>query len=331
MAGCVGGVQAADRAEIVDVRKIWDKAPHCAFTDLIRHRDRWFCVFREGPGHGGETIGIGRVLTSENGLDWESAAALTAEGDVRDPKLSVTPNGRLMIVAGVRQYRREAGRAYPPGMPCQTLAWFSLDGKNWEMPREIGDPGWWLWRVTWHQGSFYGMGKNDDYACRLYRGDGDGQTAIWSENVFGAGSKQLGSEASLLFLADGQALCVMRGKDAAGGDDAKALLGRSNPPHKEWAWQPLETRIGGPHLAAMPDGRIVVAGRYYGKTRETRLWWLDPASGRLDHFLTLSQDYDASYCGLVFHDGLLWVSYYSGTKQKAAIYLARVKLPPPAN
>lgn len=327
-AGCLVRVEAADRAEIVDVRRIWDKAPHCAFTDLIRHRNRWYCVFREGPRHAGESIGVGRVLTSADGVEWDSAAILAAEGDVRDPKISVTPDDRLMVVAGCCQYRRETGREYSPGQPYQTLAWFSRDGTTWEPPREIGDPGWWLWRVTWHAGRCYGFAKTADFACRLYRGDAEARTALWSDNVFGAGSKQKGSEASLLFLADGQALCVMRGKDAAGGDDAKASLGRSHPPYKEWTWQPLEMRIGGPQVAAMPDGRIVVAGRFYGKPREARLWWLDPASGRLDHFLTLSQESDSSYCGLVFHEKLLWVSYYSGTKQTAAVYLARVKLPP---
>ena len=34
--------------EVITVRKIWDKAPHNAFTDLVRFQDRWFCVFREG-------------------------------------------------------------------------------------------------------------------------------------------------------------------------------------------------------------------------------------------------------------------------------------------
>ncbi len=38
-------------AGLVDVRRIWDRAPHNAFTDLLRFRGRWFCVFREGTAH----------------------------------------------------------------------------------------------------------------------------------------------------------------------------------------------------------------------------------------------------------------------------------------
>ncbi len=330
--GALASGGAEPGAERVSVRKIWDAAPHNAFTDLIRFQGRWYCVFREGPVHASESIGAGRIIASADGIHWESVATLKADGDVRDPKLCLTPDGRLMATAGASLYRRQPGRSYPRGEPYQTLAWYSRNGTEWDGPAEIGDPGWWIWRITWREGAFYGIGKPADFASpRLYRGTEDARPAVWSENMFGAGSDRRGSEASLLFLADGRALCVMRGKDAAGGDDAKAMLGRSNPPYKEWEWQSLEFQIGGPHLAVMPDGRIVVAGRYYGKPRETRLWWLDPTSGRLDHFLTLSKDYDASYCGLVFHDGLLWVSYYAGTKQKAAIYLAKVNLPPPAN
>jgi len=37
--------------QLVEARRIWGKAPHNAFTDLIRFKDRWYCVFREGKGH----------------------------------------------------------------------------------------------------------------------------------------------------------------------------------------------------------------------------------------------------------------------------------------
>ena len=37
--------------ELIEVRKIWDKAPHNAFTDLIRFKDHWYCAFREGSAH----------------------------------------------------------------------------------------------------------------------------------------------------------------------------------------------------------------------------------------------------------------------------------------
>jgi hypothetical protein len=42
--------------------------------------------------------------------------------------------------------------------------------------------------------------------------------------------------------------------------------------------------------------------------------------------LDLPSSGDSSYPGMVWHQGLLWISYYSSHEGKTAIYLARVKL-----
>ncbi len=36
------------KAEIVDLKKVWDGANHNAFTDLVWFQGRWFLTFREG-------------------------------------------------------------------------------------------------------------------------------------------------------------------------------------------------------------------------------------------------------------------------------------------
>ena len=54
--------------------------------------------------------------------------------------------------------------------------------------------------------------------------------------------------------------------------------------------------------------------------------WVSPKTGRLRECLTLPSGGDTSYAGLVWHDGLLWVSYYSSHEEKTAIYLAKVKV-----
>jgi hypothetical protein len=42
-----------------------------------------------------------RILKSANGEDWQSIALLEKKGiDLRDPKLSVTPDGRIMVIIG---------------------------------------------------------------------------------------------------------------------------------------------------------------------------------------------------------------------------------------
>ena len=90
------------------VTKIWDDAPHNAFTDLIRYENKFYCTFREGTGHvPGETGEDGkiRILISEDGEEWESLALLAKRDyDLRDSKLSVTPDGRLMVLMGGSNY-----------------------------------------------------------------------------------------------------------------------------------------------------------------------------------------------------------------------------------
>ena len=74
-----GAARAADKPEIVSVKKIWDAAPHSAFTDLIRFHDKWYCTFRESQAHVGGNGKI-RVITSDDGDAWTSAALIEEEG-----------------------------------------------------------------------------------------------------------------------------------------------------------------------------------------------------------------------------------------------------------
>ena len=80
-------------------------------------------------------------------------------------------------------------------------------------------------------------------------------------------------------------------------------------------------------MLRLPDGRIVAAGRLYDGQVRTSLLWLDAEAGKLTEFLKLPSGGDNSYPGLVWHDGLLWVSYYSSHEGETSIYLARVKPP----
>src|SRR3712207_6033670 len=129
-------------AELVGVTKIWDAAPHNAFTDLVRFKDRWYCTFREGKGHVSPDGAI-RVITSSDGEKWESSARLEdPAADLRDPKLTVTPDHRLML-NGV------AATPDDPTVKHRSRVWFSADGKDWGKGVEIGEPNIWLWRPAW--------------------------------------------------------------------------------------------------------------------------------------------------------------------------------------
>ena len=68
----------------ITARKIWDSAPHNAFTDIIRYKSYFYCSFREGINHvHRDSTGNGkvRVLRSKDGEKWESTALLTKTGN----------------------------------------------------------------------------------------------------------------------------------------------------------------------------------------------------------------------------------------------------------
>jgi hypothetical protein len=310
-----GGVVPAAGPEIVSLEKIWDRAPHNAFTDLIRFEGQWLCVFREGEGHAGGADGKIRVISSPDGRAWQSAALVAEEGvDLRDPKVSIMPDGGLMLVAGGSIFEDDRYLTRAPRVA------FSPDGCSWTPTRKVLAEDHWLWRVTWHNGWAYSVSKMGEGSNPrrgiLYRSR-DGLDWQWiTEFRLPAGTWNA-SETTLRFLPDEQLVALVR----------PHWIGTSRPPYREWSWTKMEQNIGGPNFIRLPDGRLWAAARRYleGGERRTVLARLTPTS--YEPVLTLPSGGDTSYPGMVWHDGLLWMSYYSSHEGKTSIYLAKIGLP----
>lgn len=325
--GLGGWILAAEpakpSAKLLHVAKIGDLGPHNAFTDLIRFQDRWFCAYREGSGHAAGA-GTLRVLSSMDGTKWESAALVVAKDvDLRDPKLSVTPDGRLMIVGGA---------AVPPTRDPVTdhysFVCFSKDGKEWTKPQRVLDSWQWLWRVTWHNRTAYGVAyhwepkapatakKYQAFLCKSADG-------VKFEKVVDFQIPNT-TEATLAFEGDTM-LCLQR-RD---GKPNTAMLGRSQPPYTEWTWKDLGVYFGGPNFIRLPDGSWWAAGRLIEEKKpRTVLANLDVKQGALTPILSFPSGGDNSYPGLVWHRDQLWVSYYSSHEGKTCVYLAQVQITP---
>lgn len=299
---------AAD-PQLVSVTRIWDKAAHCAFTDLIRWKNRWLCCFREAKGHGGDN-GVIRVISSSDGKAWSSIAVLREAGiDLRDPKLSVHPDGRLMLLIGGivnldGKYHTRSPRVA-----------FSHDGHDWSMPKKVLSEDHWLWRVTWHKRTGWAVSKlNEGRKPRrgfLYKTK-DGLTWDYVTEMETEGI----SEATLRFLPDETMVALIRPR----------WIGVSKPPYRQWTYTDIGQGIGGPNFLRLPDGTLWAAGRKYGKAARTSLARMTPTS--FEHVLELPSGGDTSYPGMVFHEGLLWMSYYSSHEGgKTSIFLAKIKLP----
>jgi hypothetical protein len=319
LAGCASTKTPAATAapQLVLVKKIWSVAPHSAFTDLIRFHDRWFCTFRESSGH---LTGEGkiRVIASKNGDDWHSATLLSEKGiDLRDPKLSITPDGRLMLLFGgtIRQGKKEIRR--------EGRVAFSQDGSNWTSPQRTYGTDGWLWRVTWHEGRAYGIvySVTGQWSARLV----DSDDGIHYRTVSDFEIPDRPNEATARFRKNGD--CVVLIRREAG--DKAAWIGVSAPPYSNWKWSSAGLFIGGPNFIIFDNGPMIASGREIFPQRaaaQTFVGRMDLQSVTPQLMLPGGGNWDCSYPGLVWHNGLLWVSYYSSHEGKASIYLAKVKL-----
>jgi len=311
-----------EKPEIVSVKKIWDQAPHNAFTDLIRFQRKWFCIFREADFHGTRPTkavmpegkegrnGEVRVIVSENGENWKSVALLREKGvDLRDPKLSVMADGRLMLLAGgiINDPKKKEQWGYLTRSPRVA---FSKDGINWTPTQRVLAEDHWLWRATWYQGKGYALSKmgetpNPRRGFLYWTTDGLNWQWLTEFKVKGV------SETTLRVMPNGEMLALIRPR----------YLGRSLPPYKKWIFNEIDHSIGGPNFIRITDGSLWAASRLQGKTVLSRM-----TTDSFDPVLTLpSGGGDTSYPGMVWHDQLLWISYYSSHEGQSSIYLAQIR------
>ena len=207
-------------------------------------------------------------------------------------------------------------------------SWHFRRMETWTKPDIVSEPGRWLWRVKWQDGKAYGISYSSS------RGPlGESQTSLMvsddgviyrelAPKIFSEGTP---TEATLRFDDDGTMYCLQRrdGKPAP----KSAFLGSSRPPYTEWKWHDLNKFIGGPNFIRLPSGQWVAAGRFFhGKTTKTDLASLDVEKSSVEPILTLPSGGDTSYPGLLWHENVLWISYYSSHEGKTNIYLAKVRV-----
>jgi hypothetical protein len=316
----------------VQIERIWDRAAHSAFTDLVRFGDHLYCTFREGSGHIPGFNGVIRVIRSRDAAHWESVALLAERHiDLRDPKLSLTPDGRLLVNMGASTYHG----AERLGIASR-VSFSDRHGTNFSPPQTAILPDGivtgfdWLWRITWHDGWAYGAVQQIPPAAILRPGETRrlqlvrSRDAIRWEHV-AALPLPAPSETTLRFEPDGTLFALIRHVSSP----AIGRLGVSRPPYREWTFQETGRAFGGPNFVKLPSGMWLAGSRdYAAQPPTTALFGLDPTTARLRPLLTLPSGGDNSYPGFVIDEpgNRLLVSYYSGHEGKSAIYLATLRL-----
>ena len=347
---------------MIQGKKIWDitcipdrEEFRIELTDLIRFRGNWYCGFREGEIHGNHPSGRARIIRSSDGEDWESVALLDWDSaDVREPKLSVTAEGKLLVNTSLyftSKQPRTDGNYYQlngPGTPQsdseadvarQSVTWLSSDGVDWSSayacPSGVNS---WRWEVVWHNGMGYSVGYGGrDQKGTLYRTRDGKSWQVLLDEFFPEGK---GSEATLAFAED-TVYCLLR----YSAERTMVGIGKA-PCYQEWEWRDIgvdcgpehgglqpardvfRVHFGGPRLIRLTEGRLVAAARMLWPWRDDgkiTLFLVDPETAVLTVFAEID---GTSYAGLVEHEGELWVSCVgSDWETDMGIVLAKVGVP----
>lgn len=312
----------APQAQIVSGGKIWDKAGHNSTPDVTRFQNLFYCCLREADSAAGE--GTIRILLSSTGKTWVDQGTLAEPGtDLRDPKLTVTPDGkRLYLLCG--------GQSAALGRQPRYAT--STDGKVWTPLQKLLNKGDWLWRTSINPADnrFYGASFNihpnsggpapeQEWSLKTYAST-DG--AVWQLSSIMQVPGQP-SETTIRFLKDGRALALV----ARQAGDRKGVIGSATAPYRDWTWVSAGVPLGAPNFIELPDGRLIAGSRGFGATPGAHMVLFTLTANGLTPLLELPSAGDCSHPGLVWHDDLLHVTYYSSHEGKTAIYSAQVKLP----
>ena len=320
------GAQATpEQRLIVSVERIWDRAGHNAFTSLIEFRGKLYCTFRESEGHVSPVNGSVRVIASDDGQNWYSVALLSERDvDLRDPQLSVTPGGRIMLNMGGSYYEGDKLVQMKP-----KVSFSDEKGVNFSVPQDImleeglkkGKD--WLWKATWHDGTAW---------AGIYQPFGDSTSVVLAKSYDGIHYGYVtkfnipgsANETTLRFDEKDNMIAIVRRE---GSNNRNGYIGMSAPPYQNWKWNELGARLGGPDLIILPNGKMLCGSRFYqlGMTDKTVIAKVTP-EGKYIKLVTLPSGGDCSYPGMLIRDGMLWMSYYSSHEDKTAIYLVRLWL-----
>ena len=303
---------ATPALELLWVNRAWKAGKHNAFTDLCYFRQRYYLVFRQASSHHSKD-GVLRIMNSVQGKKWRTVAVLqNPVADLRDGKLTVTPDGKLQLLAAAA-FHDKTQQTY------QSYLWHSTDGKTWPEPQAVGEAEYWVWRLSWLRDQAYAVAYKcgSDRHIRLYQQKASAQFEVIAPRIYAEG---YANEAALLFDNQDTAWCLLR-KDPDHGQ-----LGHSLPPYTHWQWLDVGCRIGGPQAIFTADGKMLAVVRLYNETVRTSLVTLDQSTGELTEIMALPSGGDTSYAGMVLQQNKLLISYYSSHQGRCSIYTALLRI-----
>lgn len=332
--------QEALRVE--SIHRAWSEAEHNAFPDVEYFRGRWFIAVREGTAHGISGFGRVRVISSRDGERFESVAVFDDFGDYRRAELSVTAEGRLMVLSKANFYGKPADSkdAYTARdhrgtehtvatAGAENRVAFSQDGERFTAIEAVGGTArgaWFYSGVQWRGDLGYAI---DRQGRKLYRTK-DGL------NFEPVSDVPVGNESRIAFLPNDTMIVFFR----------NGSLATSPPPYETFSLNETNKKgphsYGGPGILALPDGQVWTASRHRIDPADfefppgenvfpdgTVLFHLE--GQRLAPKLLIRGGGDRGYNGLLWHDGFLWMVYNAPSRElrKSCIYFAKIAVKAP--
>lgn len=303
-------------------RSLTSTPKHNAFTDLCEFQQHLLCSYREATDHMGKDGALRIIQCDFEGKIIGRTRIALANCDLRDPKLTIMPDGKLLMNAYARCYDADGKWTH-----SRSVCWFTSDAKSWSSPRWYGEKNWWIWRLSWYRNEAFGLAYNrGQQALNWYSGHPLRRFECRQRSVLGLNSHNLGypNESALCFTPCGTAIAITR-RDA---DSFTAQLGICKPPYTRWQWHDLKEYIGGPAILLWDNDNLLVSGRKWTKKRfKTAIWHLSLTTKEMHLCTLLPSSGDNSYPGMVKHGDALYVSYYSShINQTSDIFLSKLEL-----
>lgn len=287
---------------------IWSN-DYSAFPSIVKFQGKYYVSFREAKSHifdeNGKAEGKARILVSRDGKKWKSVALLAKEGyDLRDPKLSVTPDGRLMVTMGGSIYIDRELKGFIPQVS------FSSDGRTFSaaepvvFDERITDDREWIWRVTWYDGTGYGVTYGEHFAL-VKTLDGVHYDTVCELDL---DRKNAPGESTVRFTPDGKMLMMVRCDQG----DEQGRWGVSEAPYADWTWTTIPMHLGGPDFIRLEDGTIVAGTRIRFADGQCKTIVLKGSEdGKFEEMFLAPSGGDTSYPGFIEVGDRLWMVYYS--------------------
>lgn len=307
----------------LSVKRVYgDGSTYCAFTSLIKRDGIFYIAFREGMKHYGPgDYGVIRILKSSDLENWDLMTTITCnEVDLRDPCLSIRPDGKMHLVCGARILSKDTyiTRTY--------VATEIRDGVFSE-PTEAIFPNLpnsnvvrWLWRLTWNGQMGYGAcyqlesSKDSYHLTLLSTKDGFSFQKVTDLKVQGSPS-----ETRLRFDENNTMIALVR-------NDSKNIgyIGRSFYPYTEWDWKSLGVYVAGHDFVIDDDKMVLVTRMSYNGANRTAVF-VGNLEGNFQLNQILQSGGDTSYCSIVDLDDEYVISYYAAINEAMpSIYIARI-------